>query len=81
MLPYEYGVFDNRFLKPFRGGVNGVPSSASWDPNSGILYVAFRNGAGEDQYAPHIVGAYDLGHFSPSRAEPPSRFEVKVIVR
>jgi hypothetical protein len=71
-LPYEYGIFDNRFLTPFTGGANGLPSSATFDQESKVLYVAFRNGAGADKYADHIIATYDLSTL-PFVKAPPSK--------
>jgi len=68
-IPYEIGVFDNRFLTPIRGNVVGLPYSGSWDPENNRLYITYNHGSGSDRYAPHVVAAYDLSDlvvFKPS---------------
>jgi len=60
VIPYEYGIFDNRFLKPYAGGVSGLPSSGSYDHQSKKLYISYRNGGGEGQTSAHVIGVYDF---------------------
>jgi hypothetical protein len=59
-MPYEIGVFDNRFLNNHAGGVTGLPSSGGWDEENKQLYITFANGAGNNRKAAHVIGVYKL---------------------
>ncbi|NNE34217.1 MAG: hypothetical protein HKN13_03210 [Rhodothermales bacterium] len=68
-VPYEYGIFDDRFLTYGKQGANGLISGGSFDAGSNHLYL-IRPSVGKNGRFP-VISIYKVGSAALQRAEAP----------
>ncbi|PTB99108.1 hypothetical protein C9993_04745 [Marinobacter sp. Z-F4-2] len=75
VLPYDYGIFDDRWVKYNAAGAQGLISGGSFDLKSGTLMLSFNKATSNKDSAGTIVSVYKLPFVS--QPKPPANLKVQ----
>ncbi|PTB99221.1 hypothetical protein C9993_04160 [Marinobacter sp. Z-F4-2] len=68
VLPYEYGVFDDRWMEYGKEGAQGAVTGGSYDANTGTLVLSHGSATSYDGAGSPIISVYKLPVISPPKS-------------